>query len=62
MENSSQLEARIYKSDNGIWHCQYDRHDGRGLRWFSLHTRTEMDAKRKLEQFIRSMTERQHDP
>lgn len=44
-------EARIYKSDKGIWHLEVDRRDGRGLRWFSLHTRGESEAKRKLERF-----------
>lgn len=46
------IEARIYRSDKGIWHCETDRHDGRGLRWFSLHTRDESEAKRKLERLL----------
>lgn len=40
---------RIYQSDRGIWHVEFER-DGRRL-WSSLRTKDEREAKQKVAQW-----------
>lgn len=47
--NRSLKYIRIYKSERGVWHCEIER-DG-VLRWHSLHTKDEAEAKRKADRY-----------
>jgi len=47
--------VRLYLSERGIWHYEVER-DGI-VKWSSLHTRDEGEARRKYDRMQRAYTE-----